>query len=259
MGEGEGRGGEGRGEEGKEEKRSEGKGRKAKAKKGKEIKGKDYYPHTRTNTSAKACHTVVDSKCYDDSERLSECLLSGILYIMRDKLNYIIPATSPCVPSRLTTYLPVKPEAPNTVTTSPLNEERPPLPRLVWLDTLLTNCNEFETADSLRTSVHFVAAISQAQTEILRYLAFVQERVGLWAWPIFIAKNSVVPRDAMDVNAEEHRGKSAVVRTKSAASTGKQTSASKAATPSTPRAATARTAMGEYVVPEGGRPLTAQG
>lgn len=61
----------------------------------------------------------------------------------------------------------------------------------------------------------------------------------------------------MDVDAEEHRGKSAVIRTKSAASRGKQTSASKA--PSTPRAATARTAMGEYVVPEGGRPLTAQG
>ena len=75
---------------------------------------------------------------------------------MHDKLHYIAPAT---VPSRLTTYLPVKPEAPNTVTTSPLNEERPPVPRLVWLDTLLTNCNEFETADSLRTSVHFVAAI----------------------------------------------------------------------------------------------------
>ena len=59
-----GRGGEGRGGEVKEEKGREEKGRKAKGKKGKEIKGKDYYPHTRTNTSANACHTVVDSKCY---------------------------------------------------------------------------------------------------------------------------------------------------------------------------------------------------
>ena len=59
-----GEGREGRGGKGREGKRREGKGRKAKGKKGKKIKGKDYYPHTRTNTSAKACHTVVDSKCY---------------------------------------------------------------------------------------------------------------------------------------------------------------------------------------------------
>lgn len=63
--------------------------------------------------------------------------------------------------------------------------------------------------------------------------------------------------DAMDENAEEHREKSASVRIKTAVSTSKPTSASKNARPT--RVATARTAMGEYVILEGGRPLTAQG
>ena len=59
------------------------------------------------------------------------------------------------------------------------------------------------------------------------------------------------------MDAEEHREKSAGVRIKSAASTGIPKSASRN-TRST-RPALARTAMGEFVVSEGGRPLTAQG
>ena len=54
-----------------------------------------------------------------------ETRASHVLVI--DSLPFLLPPS--LSPSLLTTYLPTKPVAPNTVATTPLNEDRPPAPR----------------------------------------------------------------------------------------------------------------------------------